>query len=106
MDKKKLILLLRMEELQEEPQGLQEEPQEEPQKRELDYNWYLCYYRNTRNAYLKQTDKYLLPDYPILPGELEKIKAYRQELRDIININKEAILNGNVNIEIPPIPFI
>lgn len=69
-----------------------------------DYNWDLVYLRNTRNSLLQLTDKYLLPDYPITPENLEIIKAYRQELRNFINNNQEGILNGVIP-EIPPIPF-
>jgi hypothetical protein len=69
-----------------------------------DNNWDLVYLRNTRNSLLQLTDKYLIPDYPITPENLEIIKLYRQELRDFINKNKEGILNGVIP-EIPPIPF-
>lgn len=65
--------------------------------------WSLEYIRNSRNAYLILTDKYLLPDYPITPENLEIVKNYRQYLRNFININKDAILNGE-NIEIEPLP--
>ena len=67
--------------------------------------WDLVYLRNTRNSLLQLTDKYLIPDYPITPENLEIIKLYRQELRDFINKNKEGILNGVIP-EIPPIPLI
>ena len=40
-----------------------------------------------RNILLDETDKYLLPDYPITPENLEIIKVYRQALRDITNNN-------------------
>ncbi len=66
--------------------------------------WELFKLRNTRNAYLQLTDKYLLPDYPITPENLEIIKAYRQYLRNYINENKGGILNGVIP-EILPIPF-
>jgi hypothetical protein len=66
--------------------------------------WDLVFLRNTRNSLLQLTDKYLIPDYPITPENLEIIKLYRQELRDFINKNKEGILNGVIP-EIPPIPF-
>ena len=40
--------------------------------------------RYERDQSLKQTDMYLLPDYPeITPEALESIKVYRQALRDI-----------------------
>ena len=38
--------------------------------------------RNQRNDLLKNTDKYLLPDYPITPDQIPIIKTYRQSLRD------------------------
>lgn len=69
-----------------------------------DNNWDLIYLRNTRNSLLQLTDKYLLPDYPISPENLEAIKLYRQELRNFINNNQEGILNGVIP-EIPSIPF-
>lgn len=56
-----------------------------------------------RDSYLFLTDKYLLPDYPITPEKLEIIKTYRQYLRDFMNNNTEALLNGE-EIEIDPIP--
>jgi hypothetical protein len=71
---------------------------------ETDKSWDLVFLRNTRNSLLQLTDKYLIPDYPITPENLEIIKLYRQELRDFINKNKEGILNGVIP-EIPPIPF-
>ena len=36
----------------------------------------------TRNLLLQETDKYLLADYPITPEQLEKVKEYRQALRN------------------------
>jgi hypothetical protein len=38
--------------------------------------------RQQRDNFLKETDKYLLPDYPITPEKLSTIKEYRQALRD------------------------
>ena len=38
--------------------------------------------RNRRNLILNETDKYILPDYPLTPEKLEIIKTYRQQLRD------------------------
>ena len=65
--------------------------------------WRLIALKNSRNSLLQLTDKYLLPDYPITPENLEIIKNYRQYLRDIININNDNILNGGY-IELLPIP--
>ncbi len=38
--------------------------------------------RNERNRLLYETDKYLLPDFPISEENLEKIKEYRSALRN------------------------
>ena len=35
-----------------------------------------------RNKILLETDKYLIPDYPITPENLIIVKEYRQALRD------------------------
>ena len=45
--------------------------------------------KNTRNLILGETDKYLLPDFPITPEQLEIVKEYRQALRDFTNNNYE-----------------
>ena len=39
--------------------------------------------RTKRNSLLAETDYFLMPDYPISQECLEKVKEYRQELRDI-----------------------
>ena len=41
----------------------------------------------TRNLLLQETDKYLLPDYPITVEQLEIVKEYRQALRDFTKNN-------------------
>ena len=38
--------------------------------------------RQNRNQLLKDTDLYLIPDFPITPEKLVLIKQYRQKLRD------------------------
>jgi hypothetical protein len=55
----------------------------------MDYLNYKNYtlLKNTRNLILGETDKYLLPDFPITPEQLEIIKTYRQQLRDFTNNN-------------------
>lgn len=68
-----------------------------------DLEFFLEYKRNSRNSYLELTDKYLLPDFPITDDKKEIILNYRKYLRDFININKDAILNGE-NVEILGIP--
>jgi hypothetical protein len=40
--------------------------------------------RVIRENRLKESDKYLLADYPISPENLDLIKNYRKELRDYI----------------------
>lgn len=59
--------------------------------------------RNIRNELLNRTDRYFLIDYPISYDQQIIIKAYRQELRDFINNNKEKILNGD-KVEFPTQP--
>lgn len=39
--------------------------------------------RSKRNSQLAETDYLLMPDYPISKEYLEKIKEYRQQLRDL-----------------------
>lgn len=67
--------------------------------------WKLVFLRNTRNSYLELTDKYILSDYPITEENRNIIKTYRQYLRNFINENKEAIMNG-IEVAIEPIPII
>lgn len=43
--------------------------------------------KNKRNLILAETDKYLLPDFPITPEQLIIVKEYRQALRDFTNNN-------------------
>ena len=43
--------------------------------------------RNRRNIISNETDKYVLPDYPITPENLDIIKSYRQQLRDFTQNN-------------------
>ena len=64
---------------------------------------FLKRYRNIRNELLNKTDRYFLIDYPIAYEQQIIIKAYRQELRDFINNNKEKILNGD-KIDFPQQP--
>jgi hypothetical protein len=59
--------------------------------------------RNERNNLLYNTDKYMLPDYPITPENLEKIKVYRQELRNFFQ--KDEIINFPSSFKLPVFPF-
>jgi Phage tail assembly chaperone protein len=47
------------------------------------------YNKNIRNELLLETDKYVLPDFPITPDNLIIIKDYRQKLRDFTKNNYE-----------------
>jgi len=60
----------------------------------IDINFTRC----IRDQYLKETDKYVLPDYPITPENLILIKQYRQTLRDYI-----TTINEDME-ELPPFP--
>jgi hypothetical protein len=51
-----------------------------------------------RDQLLKETDKYVLPDYPITPENLILIKQHRQTLRDYITTIYEDME------ELPPFP--
>ena len=44
--------------------------------------------RSKRNLLLSETDYLLMPDYPISKEYLEKVKEYRQQLRDITKQEK------------------
>lgn len=64
---------------------------------------YLNTRREERNKLLAQSDKYLLPDFPITPENLELIKQYRQQLRDYMNL--EEVINYNYYNETPILEF-
>ena len=54
--------------------------------------------RNERNKLLFDTDKYVLPDFPITPENLEIVKEYRQQLRDFFQRDEIQ------NLSIPNLP--
>jgi hypothetical protein len=58
--------------------------------------------RNERNQLLFQTDKYVLADYPISPENLEKMKIYRQQLRDFFQTDE--VKNYNITLSLPKKP--
>jgi hypothetical protein len=64
---------------------------------------YLFNIRNERDGLLYKTDKYMLPDYPITPENLEKMKIYRQELRDFFQ--KDELINIPSPLKLPVFPF-
>ena len=58
---------------------------EELQQKRIDDGkiFYKKMIKQQRNEILTNSDKYLLPDYPITQDKLQIIKQYRQELRDM-----------------------
>ena len=60
-----------------------------PEILEILTNDMIDHYKKIRNNLLLETDKYLLPDFPITPEQLEIVKEYRQALRDFTNNNYE-----------------
>ena len=64
---------------------------------------YLFTIRQERDSSLYKTDKYMLPDYPITPENLEKIKVYRQQLRDFFQ--KDELVNFPSSFNLPVFPF-
>ena len=66
----------------------------------------ICFKRATRDQLLKDSDKYLIPDYPISSDNLELVKQYRQALRNYMNIPEIINYNSNVIItNLPQFPF-
>ena len=68
----------------------------------------ILFKRENRNQLLKESDKYLLPDYPITPENLELIKTYRQQLRDYMDLDvvKNYSLSNNIPMpDFPKFPF-
>jgi len=65
---------------------------------------YIRELRIQRNHKLFESDKYMLSDFPISPENLEKVKIYRQELRDFFQ--KDEIMNfNNITIQLPESPI-
>ena len=60
--------------------------------------------RNERNQLLFQTDKYVLPDYPISPEKLEQVKVYRQKLRDFFQSDEVKNYQNN-KLSLPTSPL-
>jgi hypothetical protein len=63
-------------------------------------NFRIEYQRANRNKLLLDSDKYVLPDYPISPENLIIIKEYRQTLRDIM-----ATIDLTLENPFPKFPF-
>ena len=64
----------------------------------------LMFQRQNRNQLLSASDKYVLPDYPIVSSNLETVKVYRQQLRDYMGLEQVINYNSSSNIPLPPFP--
>ena len=71
------------------------QPELTPEFLEFINNTNICNLRTQRNQLLQETDKYLLPDFPITEEHLILIKDYRDKLR---NFNENSYI-------IPIFPF-
>ena len=70
--------------------------------------FYINNLRENRDKLLVDSDKYLLPDFPINSSNLELIKQYRQELRNYMNLDVVINYNYSCNTippEMPKFPF-
>ena len=55
--------------------------------------------RAVRNRILRQTDKYVLPDFPIDSAELKIVKSYRRYLRNFFDDEESALRNQIMSYE-------
>lgn len=63
----------------------------------------ICFKRENRNQLLRDSDKYLILDYPITTENLELVKEYRQKLRDYMDL-QEVINYNSSNSTLPEFP--
>ena len=64
--------------------------------------------REERNKLLNESDKFMLPDYPITSNNIILIKDYRQQLRDYMDLPevKNYSLSSNLIMpDLPKLPF-
>ncbi len=61
------------------------QPELTPEFLEFINNTNISNLRNQRNKLLNESDKYMLPDYPITSNNLILIKDYRDKLRNFTN---------------------
>ena len=64
----------------------------------------IMFKRDQRNQLLKESDKYLLPDYPISSSNLELVKQYRQQLRNYMDLDQVINFSSSNNIPFPVFP--
>ena len=65
------------------------QPELTPEFLEIIKNDTYNHLKKMRTELLIATDKYLLPDFPITPDQLQIVKEYRQALRDFTNNDYE-----------------
>lgn len=61
----------------------------------FDNNFVSDYIRERRNLMLLESDKFMIPDFPITDEKREEWKVYRQRLRDITSV--EGFENCSLN---------
>lgn len=64
------------------------------------YNIHLNTYRNFRNLYLEETDKYMQQSDRFTIEQFNILKEYRQNLRDMIN-NNHLNFSNSIKVEFP-----
>ena len=64
----------------------------------------IMFQRQNRNQLLAASDKYVLPDYPIVSSNLELVKTYRQQLGYYMNTDQVINYNYSCNIPLPSFP--
>jgi hypothetical protein len=59
--------------------------------KEEQYNFLINTYRGLRNQKLKKTDIHMVQTDRYTQNQLDQLKTYRQDLRDMININQDRL---------------
>lgn len=67
----------------------------------FDNNFIGEYIREHRNSMLLESDKFMIPDFPITDEKREEWKVYRKRLRDITTVEgfENCSLNDNFEIQ-------
>lgn len=74
------------------------QPEKTPEIIQFELDNIINQLREQRNQLLRESDVYMLPDYPINAENLQKVKIYRQELRDFFQLDE-------VKLSLPSFPF-
>ena len=56
--------------------------------------------RNMKNDVIETIDKYLLIKFPVLPENIEKMKAYYQSIKEILNTVIDECIT---KLDLPPV---